>query len=154
MELLISQEDAYELTESGCHAVEDLVFAKLRRSRKKNKGKRGDRLTWFISHSLEVPACDVNDFFSRFGKESTLTIKEKVNDVVGRTHAQLGARLPGAYATVDLNEVPQVLRDDIHNGVLKQEAAQALMDDMTPGERAEKVNELIGLLRGPGFVEL
>ena len=160
MELLTSYEEAEKVSEQGVFKLEHEAYKKLRRSRAKNKGKDTSELTWFISYCEEITGDhSIEDIFSgkraqdEFEKSKRGT-KEKVDDIVSRTQASLGARMPGAYVSAELEEVPQVLRDEIHNRVLKDEAEQARVDAMSPEERQQNIEELLGELRGPGFIEL
>jgi len=160
MELLISKDEAVLINEDHYWTLLYEAEKKLKRSRAKNKAKSVGDLTWFISHCLEITGeHTLAEIFEGTrardeAEKSRRPTKEKVDDIVSRTHASLGAKCIGAHVTIELEEIPQVLRDDIHNGVLKEEAEQARVDAMTPEEREQDIQELLGQLRGPGFIEL
>jgi len=140
--------------------VESMKLAaekKLKRSRNKKKGKNITELIWSYSHYLRCKAYRFNELLDGTTQAdshafSSLSVDEKVADIVNRTGVCINATMPGASVTSDLlPTVPQVLVDKIREGVIKQQAEQDRINSLTDEERNAKIVELLEQLKGPGF---
>jgi hypothetical protein len=160
MQLHISREEAEKISTSGVFKVKLIAEKKLKRSKAKKKGKSIEELIWFVSYCEEITdEFSFEDILKGKRAQSAQerakwTTKEKVDDIVSRTKASLGAGMLGASASVELEAVPQILRDEIHASVLKEEAECARVEALSPEEREKELQDIFGALRGPGFIEL